>query len=66
MKCKINGDEFTFEQQVNIQQVIEALELDESRIIVEHNETLIKREQFATRLVNDEDKLELLEFVGGG
>ncbi|MBO1919987.1 sulfur carrier protein ThiS [Staphylococcus xylosus] len=65
MKCKINGDVFNFEQPINIQEVIQSLGLDETRIIVEHNETLIKREQIS-RIVNDEDNLELLEFVGGG
>ena len=66
MKCKINGDVFNFEQPINIQEIIQSLGLDETRIIVQHNETLIKREQFTSRIVNDEDNLELLEFVGGG
>ncbi|MGJ5702684.1 sulfur carrier protein ThiS [Staphylococcus equorum] len=66
MKCIINGDNFTFDKALSIQEVIQELDLDETRMIVEHNEQLIQREQFSQHKVTDEDRLELLEFVGGG
>ncbi|XVL42500.1 sulfur carrier protein ThiS [Staphylococcus equorum] len=66
MKCIINGDNFTFDRALSIQEVIQELDLDETRMIVEHNEQLIQREQFSQHKVTDEDRLELLEFVGGG
>lgn len=66
MKCIINGDNFTFDKTLSIQEVIQELDLDETRMIVEHNEQLIQREQFSKHKVTDDDRLELLEFVGGG
>lgn len=66
MKCIINGDNFTFDKALSIQEVIQELDLDATRMIVEHNEQLIQREQFSQHKVTDEDRLELLEFVGGG
>ncbi len=66
MKCIINGDNFTFDKALSIQEVIQELDLDETRMIVEHNEQLIQREQFSKQQVMDKDRLELLEFVGGG
>ncbi|WP_251517123.1 MULTISPECIES: sulfur carrier protein ThiS [Staphylococcus] len=66
MHCIINGDQFTFDQSMNIQEILQSLELDEQRVIVEHNEQLIKREQFPNQIVREQDRLELLEFVGGG
>ncbi|MDK9852583.1 sulfur carrier protein ThiS [Staphylococcus equorum] len=66
MKCIINGDNFTFDRALSIQEVIQELDLDETRMIVEHNEQLIQREQFSKYKVTDDDRLELLEFVGGG
>lgn len=66
MKCIINGDNFTFDRALSIQEVIQELDLDETRMIVEHNEQLIQREQFSKYKVTDDDHLELLEFVGGG
>ncbi|OEK59766.1 thiamine biosynthesis protein ThiS [Staphylococcus equorum] len=66
MKCIINGDNFNFDKVLSIQEVIQELDLDETRMIVEHNDQLIQREQFSKQKVTDEDRLELLEFVGGG
>ena len=66
MKCIINGDAFNFDSEQSITSVIESLELDPKRVIVEHNKTLIKQEDYDQHTVREDDQLELLEFVGGG
>ena len=66
MKCVINGDTFTFDSELSVHDVIQQLELDEKRVIVEHNEDLLKRDQYEQIFVKEADKLELLEVVGGG
>ncbi|ASE37124.1 MULTISPECIES: sulfur carrier protein ThiS [Staphylococcus] len=66
MKCVINGDTFTFDSELSVHDVIQQLELDEKRVIVEHNEDLLKRDQYEQAIVKEADKLELLEVVGGG
>lgn len=66
MKCIINGDPFTFDTEVTIQNILDYLELDKKRVIAEHNQNLIQREDFANQIVREDDRLELLEFVGGG
>ena len=66
MKCIINGDEFNFEQDLPVIEVLSSLELDQERIIVEFNGSLIKKENFNETIVRESDQLELLEFVGGG
>ncbi len=66
MKCIINGDTFTFDAEQSITQVLHSLELDPERVIVEHNKTLIKQEDYDNHTVREDDQLELLEFVGGG
>ncbi|MCY1576154.1 sulfur carrier protein ThiS [Staphylococcus pettenkoferi] len=66
MKCVINGDTFTFDSELSVHDVIQQLELDEKRVIVEYNEDLLKRDQYEQAIVKEADKLELLEVVGGG
>ncbi|MCI2927364.1 sulfur carrier protein ThiS [Staphylococcus hominis] len=66
MKCIINGDAFNFDSEQSITSVLESLELDPKRVIVEHNKTLIKQEDYNQHTVREDDQLELLEFVGGG
>ena len=38
MKCIINGDPFTFDTEVTIQDILDHLELDKKRVIAEHNQ----------------------------
>ena len=66
MKCIINGDLFTFEQEDSITSILESLELDPQRVVVEHNQSLIKQDDFDNQIVREDARLELLEFVGGG
>ncbi|GGI02826.1 MULTISPECIES: sulfur carrier protein ThiS [Mammaliicoccus] len=66
MKCIINGDEFNFDEALTLSDLLQSLELDQERIIVEWNDTLVKNDQFNEIVVRESDRLELLEFVGGG
>ena len=66
MKCIINGDLFTFDQNQSIQEVLHSLELDPKRVIVELNKELIKQDKYEEYTVREDDRLELLEIVGGG
>ncbi|GAA6818233.1 sulfur carrier protein ThiS [Staphylococcus lloydii] len=66
MEVMINGDTFKFGEQLTLLEVLQQLEIDEQRVIVEHNSKLIKQDAFASQVVSANDKLELLEFVGGG
>ena len=66
MKRIINGDLFTFDQNQSIQEVLHSLELDPKRVIVELNKELIKQDKYEEYTVREDDRLELLEIVGGG
>jgi sulfur carrier protein len=66
MEVMINGDTFKFGDQLTLLELLQQLEIDEQRVIVEHNSKLIKQDAFASQVVSANDKLELLEFVGGG
>ena len=66
MKCIINGDLFTIDQNQSIQEVLHSLELDPKRVIVELNKELIKQDKYEEYTVREDDRLELLEIVGGG
>ena len=66
MQCIINDETFTFDEELTVSQLLEQMEIDTDRIVVEHNGTLIKKEAFDSHIVRSDDRLELLEFVGGG
>ncbi|MBL7573724.1 sulfur carrier protein ThiS [Staphylococcus saccharolyticus] len=66
MKCIINGDSFTFEREQSIQDVLLSLDLVPKRVIVEMNKEFIKQDNYTEHTVREDDRLELLEIVGGG
>jgi len=47
-------------------QILEALALKPDRIAVEHNGEIAPRNKWPATLIQQDDKLEIVHFVGGG
>ena len=62
----INGQDAPLEPGTSIQALIESRGLDPARVAVERNGTIVRRADFATTLLTDGDKIEIVHFVGGG
>lgn len=66
MQCIINDEKYTFDEELPVSKLLEHMNIDSERIVVEHNGELIRKKSFDHHLVRSDDRLELLEFVGGG
>jgi len=66
MKIIINGNEKEFEQNVTLKTVIEQLQIEDKVMAAAVNMNIVKKENWENYLLKENDKLELLEFVGGG
>lgn len=66
MKIIINGNEKEFEQNVTLKTVIKQLQIEDKVMAAAVNMNIVKRENWGNYLLQENDKLELLEFVGGG
>lgn len=62
----INGKEYSFKQEVTISELLEKLNLDESKVVVELNFDIIDKALYKTLKLKEEDSLEVISFVGGG
>jgi thiamine biosynthesis protein ThiS len=51
---------------LSVQELLERLQIDPRRVAVEHNLVILKRHAFVTTLVGDGDRVEIVNFVGGG
>ena len=63
---RLNGKPRVVPQGLNLLELLERLEVVPSRVVVEHNREIRRKEDFETARVNDGDELELVYFVGGG
>ena len=66
MQLIINGDTRSFEAPLTLAALIEQLGLKLDRVAVEYNRTLLPRAQWAETSLADGDRLEIVQFVGGG
>jgi sulfur carrier protein len=66
LKIIINGKEEIIEQDSTIAGLIVQKALNPATIIVEYNYDLIKKEAWKDIILKEDDRLEILRFVGGG
>jgi len=65
MKIIMNGKETEVQSQT-LRNLVDELGLAPDSLIVEKNRQLVKRESWAETTLQQGDRLELLNFVGGG
>ena len=66
MLLQINGQNRECPAPLNIVQLLQHLELAAERVVVELNREILTAEKLADIQLKDGDKLELIQFVGGG
>lgn len=66
MKLIINGEEKEFSKNITVAQVLERLRLNGKVMAAAVNMEIVKQNNWESHVLYDNDKLELLDFVGGG
>lgn len=51
---------------INVATLLEHLQLPSAKIAVERNLQIVPRSSFASQILTDGDKLEIIHFIGGG
>lgn len=66
MKLIINGETREFKDDNTLQNVLDELELNGKVMAAAVNMEIVKQDAWSEYALSDGDKLELLDFVGGG
>lgn len=61
-----NGKAMTVRDGLSLQELMLTLELDPDAVVAECDGRIAPREEYATRILKDGEKVELIRFVGGG
>lgn len=61
----INGKNYEVEEQ-RLNELLDHLQINPNNVVVELNGEIIEKMKFENLLVNNQDKLEIVTFVGGG
>lgn len=66
MKVIVNGEEKEFMQKIKLNELLRELSLEGKVMAAAVNMEIVKQDSWNEHILNDGDKLELLDFVGGG
>ena len=62
----INGKKKDFNDNNNLISLLNFLEIDENWIAIEINLIVIPRSQYKNTIIKNDDKIEIVQFIGGG
>jgi sulfur carrier protein len=66
MKVLVNGQQWEFSGEMNILQLLHELGMIVDRVAVEVNQQILDKKEFNTHFLKNDDKIEVISFVGGG
>jgi thiamine biosynthesis protein ThiS len=62
----LNGDPVELAGPLTVIELLSRFEIDPRRVAVEHNLQVLKRAAYVDTVVHDGDRVEIVNFVGGG
>jgi sulfur carrier protein len=66
MTLIINGETKEFDDSVTLQDIITNLQIENKVMAAAVNMNIVKKDEWSNFIPQNDDKLELLQFVGGG
>lgn len=66
MTIRLNGEPYEIAGPVTISALLAELNIDPRIVAVEHNVSVVKRQQYDSTVVREGDEVEIVRFVGGG
>lgn len=62
----LNGENTQIDRGTNIEQLLLSMNLAEKRLAIEINQEIIPRGDFSSFCLNEQDKVEIVQAIGGG
>ncbi len=66
MELIVNREAFRLSDEKTLRELLEELQIDPKRVVVEINLSIVRKSEYPTFRLHDGDKVEIVNFVGGG
>ncbi len=66
MQLIINGEDKTFDDNLSLKLIIQSLQIEDKVMAAAVNMNVVKKDDWDSFIPKEDDKIELLQFVGGG
>ena len=65
-KIQLNGKKVAIKKNYSIFDLLKKYKLTNKRVAIEYNGTIIPKSSFRKKYLKNDDKLEIVHFIGGG
>ena len=65
-KIQLNGKKVKIQRNLSIKDLIKKYRLKKNKIAIELNGTILPKDHYKNKKVKNNDKIEIVQFIGGG
>ena len=65
-KIQLNGKQLKIRMNLSIKDLLKKHRLNQEKIAIELNGTILPKQQYRKRKIKNNDKIEIVQFIGGG
>jgi sulfur carrier protein len=65
-KIQLNGKKVTIKSKATIYELLKKFKLNNKKVAIEHNGIIIPKSNYKKKYLKNNDKLEVVHFIGGG
>ena len=65
-KIQLNGDSYEINNGTNLNELLNKLKIQKNKVAVEVNGVIIEKNKYLKLILNKDDKIEIVHFIGGG
>ena len=65
-KIQLNGDPYEINNGTNLNQLLNKLKIQKNKVAIEVNGQIIDKNKYPNLILNKNDKVEIVHFIGGG
>jgi len=65
-KIQLNGDSYEINDGTNLNELLNKLKIKKNNVAVEVNGEIVEKNKYLKLILNKDDKVEIVHFIGGG
>ena len=65
-KIQLNGDPYEINDGTNLNELLNKLKIQKTKVAIEVNGEIIEKNKYPNLILNKGDKVEIVQFIGGG
>ena len=65
-KIQLNGDPYEINKGTNLNELLNKLKIQKNKVAIEVNGEIVESTKYQNLILNSDDKVEIVHFIGGG